>query len=379
MISLFACLLVLLVPAGVFADGSPAEMGITKRQFDQICRLVEKNASGRSGRRGASKKKARFPCKVEPLAGPDGCTIVHFLGSRATIGAGIHKVVKKAFFYGPQPRVVAECIADETAAKEIRMIEQLQGCRGIVQYFGSVAHTDRTYTIYLKYYKMGALVDAPSKGRHFSARQKLAIASDALAGLCAMHERGLVHRDLHAGNILIDKSSSGACSAALVDFDKTARPEEVSANSPPQAPRRRNPPEVLIQDFFAIDRYAADVYAMGCNLYFLEWGREVPWARSYNAHRLGSMSLERRAGLYRRIARQYAKLKREKIGSILSKAQGLTPDERLRVLIFEMLSVSPSARPKAHEAFTFLALCSAAEGTDPNSSSPPRSAQGMLL
>ena len=381
------CLWVVLAPAWGFTDDARAAAqalwngdrgGLQRKQLERICRFLEKTDSKGGGRQVFSKKRTHLPYTIERSMAPDGYVLVRLLGPRAKIGEGIHKVVRKAFLYGPDPKVVAECITDESAAKEIRMLEQLQGCRGIVQYFGSAPHHNRTCSIFLKYYPTGSLEDAIAKGCRFSARQRTAIAADALAGLYAMHERRLVHRDLHPGNILIDKSPSGRCSAALIDFEKTAHPEEVSDADPPQEPRRRNPPEALVQKFSTIDRYAADIYAMGCNLYFLEWGMNVPWAKWYNVYQLNSLSLEQRARMHRRITRQYAKLKKEKIGAILSRNRCPTPIERLRILIFEMLSVSPAERPNASEALTFLERCSTAASMDLNSSLPTRSVQEKL-
>ena len=109
-----------------------------------------------------------------------------------------------------------------------------------------------------------------------------------------MHKHHLVHRDLHSGNILLRQGSSGLFTAVLTDFGKTLDPKAATDRDVPQAPNTRNPPEALVRQFSTIDRYAADVYAMGCNFFQMVWKTPVPWAGLYNVYSLSAYTPEKR-------------------------------------------------------------------------------------
>jgi serine/threonine protein kinase len=313
--------------------------------------------------------------------------LTHLPGPNSKIGKGVHKTVMKALFYGKKPKIVAECISDETGAEEIAIFERLRGSRGIVPYLGSIARPNNMYTIYLEYFPKGSLIRNVHAKFPFTTKQKIKIAIDSMTGIQSMHDHHLVHRDLHAGNILLRQNSSGVFTAVITDFGRTLDPQLATDQDIPQAPRTRNPPETLVKRFSTIDRYAADVYAMGCNFHILEWRRAVPWAKLYNVYSLQAYSPERREKMHRYIEKQYAKLKNEKIGAILSKkshGKRLTDIERFRVLIFKMLSPSPEKRPSVHAILetlrnaTSLKQYSGAVSMDLGFSSQTKSVQGGL-
>ena len=215
-------------------------IGMRRSQLNRACCFIDEIASKRPWQRVFSKKETGLPCDIERTVEPKGFMLTHLQGPFAKLGSGIHKVVMKALFYGPKPRLVAECIADESCAHEVEILKQLQGCRGIVPMLGYAVHPDNTYTIYLEYFRTGSLIKAIEDGVRFSTKQKLAIATDVLSGLHSLHERRLVHRDLHPGNILLRRCPSGL-HAALIDFDKTIDPKNATDQDIPQAPKDEKP------------------------------------------------------------------------------------------------------------------------------------------
>ena len=323
-------------------------IGMKKKELERACLFIDEVASREPRRLFFPKRKTGLACDIERTASPDG----FMLTGLAELGRGLHKVVTKALFYGPKPCIVAECRADASSAHEIDILKQLQGCRGIIPLLGYSVHPNNTYTIYLDHFPMGSL--AIHEGRRFSTRKKLAIAADVLSGLRSLHERHLVHRDLHQGNILL---RSHPFAAVLIDFDKTIDPQMATDQDLPQAPRTKNPPEALIQKFSAIDRYAADIYAVGCVFYILEWGKNVSWAKMFDVHALPRYTAKQKGSLYRTIGRRYEALKKKRVGACIEKEQygtPLTPEERFQVLILAMLSFDPKERPSAEEAFCYV-------------------------
>lgn len=328
-----------------------------REELEKACLFIDKVTSQQGGQQLFLKKNTHLPCDIERTTSPRGFMLINLPGPNAKIGSGVHKIVLKALFYSQRPKIVAECVSDESGAEEIAVFERVQGGRGIVPYLGSVARPNNRYTIYLEYFSGGSLIRNIHANYPLSTKQKFKIALDSMMGLHSMHEHHLVHRDLHAGNILLRQNSSGVFTAVLTDFGKTLDPQLATEQDVPQAPKTRNPPETLLKKFSTIDRYAADVYAMGCNFYIMEWKVGVPWAKLYNVYNISAYSPEKREKMHKYIVQQYAKLKKEKIGDLLSKrAQGrrLTPIERFKILTFEMLSPSPEQRPTVKAVITAL-------------------------
>jgi serine/threonine protein kinase len=317
-------------------------------ELEKTCLMIDTLSLDQNGQQLFLKSNTHLPCDIERTSSPHGFMLTNLPGPNSKIGKGVHKIVMKALFYGPNPKIVAECISDETGAEEIAILERLRGSRGIVPYFGSIARPNNKYTIYLEYFPKGSLIKNVRAKYPFTTKQKLKIAIDSMTGVRSIHDHHLVHRDLHPGNILLRQNASGVFMAVVTDFGKTLDPQLATEQDIPQAPRNRNPPETLIKRFSTIDRYAADVYAMGCNFYTLQWKKAVPWAKLYNVYRLQTYSPESREAMHRYIVEQYEQLKNDKIGAILAKkshGKGLKAFERFKILIFEMLSPSPEQRP----------------------------------
>jgi serine/threonine-protein kinase len=158
-------------------------------------------------------------------------------------------------------------------------------------------------------------------------RRALAVCADVAAGLAAVHEAGLVHRDVKPGNVMICSTS-----AKLVDFGISAEigepydpaPDGTVLGTPAYvAPERLTGGPTLA---------AADVYALGLLLYRALTGR-LPWL-------VGTRTQLLRAHLVRRPAP-------------LPRVPGL-PDQ-VGALIRRCLAKDPAARPEAAELARVLA------------------------
>jgi serine/threonine protein kinase len=201
--------------------------------------------------------------------------------------------------------------------------------------------------VYLDYFPEGSLKRKIASGVKFTQDQIFKIAQDSIQGLISMHRHKIVHRDLHAGNILLRSTKDGQYEAALVDFGRSRKYNKIG-NGLPQAASSRNPPEGLITSFRKLDRFRVDVYAMACNFYYLLWRKSHSWASAYNSHDMSVYSKSDRKKIYSFIVREYKKTKKEKLSLIAEKIKNgkpLTRMEKFKVITFKMLDFEPSRRP----------------------------------
>jgi serine/threonine protein kinase len=326
-------------------------IGLTHKQLVSACRFIEKIARSRDRTKKVfSTKITKLPCLIERCSALKGYLIRNLPGKSCTIGRGVHKVVTKAIFYGKKPRIIADCSSDGSGAGEIAVLKKLGKRPGIVPFLGAVRRSQNRYSIYLEYYSSGSLRKKVNQGYTFSTDQMLKIAKDVVQGLKAMHSRHLVHRDLHAGNILLHSTSSGLFDAVLVDFGKTLNIRNAGDRVVPQAAKSRNPPEALLNPFSRLNRYLVDVYAMGCNFYLMMWKQPTPWEGVYSVYALNTLAPFFREQKHKQMASMYMRLKHKKIGALLKKKRAgevLSKKEEFQILIFQMMDVEPLFRPDA--------------------------------
>jgi eukaryotic-like serine/threonine-protein kinase len=101
-------------------------------------------------------------------------------------------------------------------------------------------------------------------------RLTVAICAQLAGGLAAAHARGLVHRDIKPGNVMLTRAG-----VKVVDFGISALPDDEQPDGPPTVlgTPAYVAPEVLSG---APPGYAADVYAVGVVLYRALTGN-LPW------------------------------------------------------------------------------------------------------
>lgn len=326
-------------------------IGLTREQLIEAFRFIET----RTRKSYAIYKHSitHLPCQIEHSKALHGYVIRKIKGKGALIGHGFHKTVTKAILYGHHPKVLAECITDPSAKAEIYALKRLRGAHGIVPYYGAIKRWKK-YSIFLEYFHQGSLLHLFNTRGTLDESQKLSIALDIAKGLQAMHKKKLVHRDLHAGNVLLRKTAE-SCHAVLVDFGKTLPVSK--AKGTPQAARMKNPPEILIHPLQKIERYRVDIYALGCLLYQMVYGEHVPWADLYNVYSLHKYETSQRKWMYYKSVLRYKASVKHKIGWLLHKknqGEHLTRYERLKLLVFKMINYEPKQRPSIHEVVAAL-------------------------
>lgn len=302
---------------------------------------------------GAPHKAIKMPYCVEKSKKLNKYIIRDIQSKEAYIGRGCHKVVKKAIIYGHQPKVIADCVSDASARQEIFFLKKLRGIEGLVKFYGSVKRKKK-YSIYLEYFQQGSLASQLDRGESLGSHT-FKIAFDIAKGLRGMHQKKLVHRDLHPGNVLLEISNEH-CRAVLVDFGKTFFAYRAKSVIP-QIPRTKNPPEGLIKSFSKIDRYKADIYGLGCLFYQMATGEQNPWCAVFNIYKIKHYSKARKKGCYKKIVSSYQETKEKILGGILQKRQtgeALNSHEKFLILIFSMLDFEPQRRPTIEQVVDSL-------------------------
>jgi hypothetical protein len=327
-----------------------SNLGLTKTELIKACLFIEKKSRSMSEKTYYSKKEHGIPCTISKV--PQRGYLISDL-PHGHIGHGVHKIVSKAILYADEPKIVASCLCDDSGKFEVQILQKLHNCRGIVPFLGVIHHSHDKLELLLEFFPDGSLLSKLAKQFPFSHEQMLKIAKDAAQGLLAMHQRHYIHRDLHSGNILLRKNSNGMFDAALVDFGKAMLVSKATKKDVPQAPKTKNPPEMLIHSIQKLNRYSVDVYAFGANLYSLFWNKRLPWAKAFNPYRMRKMSYSERKETYRKIVADYVALKKKTLQSLLTK-DSLTAHEQAQLLIFSMIDYSPSRRPTMAEVVSKL-------------------------
>ncbi len=146
----------------------------------------------------------------------------------------------------------------------------------------------------------------------------LQLASDLIAGLGAVHEKGIVHGDLKPANVWIEPNHR----ALLMDFGAA---QDVSSDQP----MRFGTPLTMAPELFeeGTPSTAADIYALGTLLWFAATGK------------------------YPIYGKNFAKLKQVHRSRITPSSGDLSSDlpRSLRDLILSMLSRDPTFRPELNE------------------------------
>jgi serine/threonine protein kinase len=266
--------------------------------------------------------------------------------------------------YGARTRVIAECDCDKTAKGEIQALERLRGSRGIVPFLGSSERArNKRYSIFLEYFSCGSLSHMLRAKKQFTIPQAIKIAQDLAMGLRNMHAKKMVHRDLHWGNVLLRPTKNGLYDAVLVDFGKTANYKEIR-DEIPQGAKSRHPPEALLVPFKKLERFSIDIYALGCTLYQVVWGKLHPWALTYNAYDVDKYGKRECIRKYQGIVSSYRSTKSTCLASAnkkLANGQKLSPGDKFKILIFDMMHFNPKNRPNLQTIISRLEKISASE------------------
>jgi serine/threonine protein kinase len=144
----------------------------------------------------------------------------------------------------------------------------------VLEVYGISQHPDtKDYIMVLAYAKGGNLQDWMNRNyKRFDWNDKLLVLADICKGLARIHQKGMVHRDFHTGNILFkfDTCSDSELNAFISDMGLSGEignmdDKNIYGVMPYVAP------EVLRGETYT---QAADVYSFGMIMYFVATGRQ---------------------------------------------------------------------------------------------------------
>jgi serine/threonine protein kinase len=141
------------------------------------------------------------------------------LNDQENAGQGASGFVKKAR-WGELTVAIKYLYDSQEMHTELNNLKRVFGGKHIVKFYGFTTSEHGLMGIVMEYCDNGTLRDyLASNFQQFTWEDKYNIAQEIARGLRFIHQQGLLHRDLHDGNILIDSGGH----ALIADFG-LARP-----------------------------------------------------------------------------------------------------------------------------------------------------------
>lgn len=268
------------------------------------------------------------------------------------VGSGVLKVVSKAILYDvAAPEIVALGRTEVIVKREMKHIKALQGSRGISELYTMIKH-QKTLLFVMKLYNCGSLKSVFQRnGSLFSMQEKMNIVLGALYGLKAMHDKGLTHNDLHAGNVLVNsvrENDERKVTAVITDFGRTLGRRD-SQGSPQPGHRYRAPECYFYEDLESEGHQYTDIFALGCIFYQLFYERQPSWWTGgffERKHESDVAIIQEQRAFTRAITQAIGPRKRA-LNRWCFLCSKKTQQELFEALILRMLDPTPSARGTA--------------------------------
>jgi len=299
-----------------------------------------------------SSEETGIPCLIERSPSLEGC-LIRELHKKDYVGRGGQKIVRKAAFYGAFPKMVAECQCRGAGKREIRVFGTVKGERGIVPFLGFSSDENNRHMIYLEYFPEGSFEKQIKEKNEFSEQQTIKILLDICHGVQALHSNNLVHQDLHSRNMLIRLLPNSLVESVLIDFGHTKSVESAQKRPPDKSPGRA-PPEALLQSPDSIDRYKAEIYALGSTFYRFIFKRFAPWVGLFK-NLDPNLSSEEKEALFAQIVSLYNETKEQKIQAA-DQGGNTVAFKKLTEIIFQMVHYDPQKRPSIENLIEQLDL-----------------------
>ena len=337
------------------ALGRLSETSLSKKERLSLALFIENELSKYVAKKRyyITEKSAHLPRTVEH----DPSTGLHFihLGTNKVpeIGRGYQKVVTKSILYDiKKPEVVANCKTSSNISKEIRLMKEVKGIKGIVKTIAFTKHTinQKTYrSIFCKLYNQGSLQLCMDNKVKFTFKEKVGMALNIMKGLSALHKRKIIHRDLGSRNyfVHIDKSKNGRkVTAVVADLGRSHHFKGLKIDSSPQGNKYYYSSEMFFPEKMGPRDYTySDLYATGCVFYRLFYEKKAPWI-NYKENKNERHSREERSRKALQKLELHTNAKRQ---DLQSKDANLSYSEQFEKIIFQMIHPDPLARKTAFE------------------------------
>lgn len=334
-----------------------SDLGLTKHELFSLCLFIETKLSShvKKGQLYLRKEKTKLARTIQ-YDPKTKRTFIHLKQHGIKrLGKGWHKVVTYSIMYSDKnPELVANSVLelDFDSRREVSILKRLKTQRGLAKTYSITTHAKKrskkkVVSIIQKLYNAKSLHHYQQNPKILSREKVMHIAHDLLYGLEELHKHNLVHRDLHGGNILVERVKGGKYNAAIIDFGQTRRAKQAALYGPMvEVPKRFNPPDAFWRNVKTINAKAVDVYALGLNLYHLYFGVQPEWASKPAFAKISSLSDSGKVSFRNRLLSKISYYLKKRKNSITSNQDLYTRFERL---ILQMCHPKPYKRGSARE------------------------------
>jgi serine/threonine protein kinase len=185
------------------------------------------------------------------------------------VGRGVSGLVKKAR-WGGLTVAIKYLYDSREMPTELNNLNRVFGGEHIIRFYGHTTSNHGEMGIVMEYCANGTLHDYLNSNFHqFTWENKFDMAQEITRGLRFVHHQGLLHRDLHDGNILIDDGGH----ALIADFG-LARPIVRDKTTGSVKGRMAFIPPERLRDEREPFTVQGDIYSLGIILWELTAGRE---------------------------------------------------------------------------------------------------------
>ena len=340
--TIFCLLFLLNIPNGLQAT-LPPHFPLSKKEWNQ-CKVFIKKKAPSSFHKGQNYilKQKHLPCPIEkdPVT---GAIYIHLKYKKAGfLGQGSNKIVTKSILYGNHPQIVARCEVLNSDRREEFALNNLKNVAGVAQLVSSIQRPEKKIDVFLRYYNSGTVKNIESSQLKVTDSQLLTLFSDLIQALIGIHNRGFMHRDLKARNILLHRSK-GVLHALITDFGLTV-PIDTPKLETLSVPRTAIPPETLILPVRQIDRRKAEGYSLATVLYIMLFKEKIKWGHTFENEKLSTYSEQKKQEEYLQISTEYSQISK----SALSRSSGTR--KKMIQLVFQLLQPDPQKRISLEEA-----------------------------
>src|SRR6516162_7746050 len=254
-------------------------------QFCPVCMLRKGLGGGvASGESSASTDSVRLTTPqqavhcfehYELLMGPDGKPV--------ELGRGAMGITYKAFDVDLHCSVTLKVISERYLGDESARLRFLREARAAASVrhpnVASVLHLGRTgqnYFYAMEFVEGETLANLIKRSGRLEAKLALEIATQVAAGLEAVHEQHLVHRDIKPTNIMVRLKEEGGVTAKIIDLGLAKTLDESASEAGISSPGAfAGTPEFASPEQFAgigVD-IRSDLYSLGVTLWVMVTGQ----------------------------------------------------------------------------------------------------------
>jgi hypothetical protein len=227
-------------------------------------------------------------------------------GKPVELGRGAMGVTYKAFDLDLHRPVTLKVISEKYLGDESARLRFLREARAAASVrhpnVASVFHLGRTagsYFYAMEFVEGETLEKLVKRSGRLEVKLAMEIAMQVAAGLAAVHEQNLVHRDVKPTNIMVSLKEEGSVTAKIIDLGLAKTLDESASEAGISSPGAFvGTPEFASPEQFAgvgVD-IRSDLYSLGITLWVMVTGQTPfrgPSAEVMYQHQHGSLPLER--------------------------------------------------------------------------------------